>query len=184
MAGTASFAPKFVATWYGGMLTAGAAGGLADLSVQMTALAFGLQQTYRPLQTLAVAGASTLLSGAFLGGAALWTRFRTTPTPQLAPVPRAGNAASTLPSLEGLDRAAAHIAIRDHGFRLHGTTDGWYVRYRHPDGSDIWIRPNGQVVRLGPKPPGVRNRPRYDSSGNPADHPQGEFLEPLPGHRD
>jgi RHS repeat-associated protein len=85
MAGTASFAPKFVATWYGGMLTTGAAGGLADLSVQMTALAFGLQQTYRPLQTLAVAGASTLLSGAFLGGVALWTRFRTTRLPNLAP---------------------------------------------------------------------------------------------------
>jgi hypothetical protein len=53
--------------------------------MQMTALVFGLQQTYSPLQTLVAAGSGGLLYGAFRGGAALWTRFRTTPRPGLAP---------------------------------------------------------------------------------------------------
>jgi hypothetical protein len=102
-------------------------------------------------------------------------------TPTAAPHPQGGNAAARLPNLQGMSRADAHIAIRNQGFQYHGTTSGGYVRYRHPDGSDIWIRPNGEVMRLGPKPPGQPNRPRYDSSGNLADHPQGEFLPPLPG---
>jgi hypothetical protein len=92
------------------------------------------------------------------------------------------NAATKLPNLQGMSRADAHIAIRNKGFQYHGTTSGGYVRYRHSDGSEIWIRPNGEVMRLGPKPPGQPNRPRYDPSGNVADHPQGEFLPPLPGH--
>jgi hypothetical protein len=92
------------------------------------------------------------------------------------------NAAARLPNLQGMDRADAHIAIRNLGFQYHGTTRGGYVRYRHPDGSEIWIRPNGEVMRLGPRPPGQPNRPRYDPSGNVGEHPQGEFLPPLLGH--
>jgi RHS repeat-associated protein len=103
-------------------------------------------------------------------------RRRRTPTPT-----GGTNAAARLRSLKGKSRAEAHKTIRNQGFEYHGTTRGGYVRYRHPDGSEIWIRPNGEVMRLGPKPPGQPNRPRYDSRGNVADHPQGECLPPLPG---
>jgi RHS repeat-associated protein len=96
-------------------------------------------------------------------------------------VPQGGNAAARLPQLQGMSRADAHIAIRSQGFQCHGTTRGGYVRYRHPDGSEVWIRPNGEVIRLGPKPLGQPHRPRYDPSGNVGKHPQGEFLPPLPG---
>jgi len=111
------------------------------------------------------------------GNHTTWRRLRGS-----ASVPQGGDAASRLPNLQGMDRADAHIAIRSQGFQLHGTTSGGYVRYRHPDGSEIWIRPNGEVMRLGPRPPGQRHRPRYDSSGNVGVYPQGEFLPPLPGH--
>jgi hypothetical protein len=53
--------------------------------MQMTALVFGLQETYSPLQTLGAFASGGFLYGAFRGGAALWTRFRTTPRPRLAP---------------------------------------------------------------------------------------------------
>jgi hypothetical protein len=81
----AASAPSFAATWYGGLLTYAGANGLADVSMQMTALVFGLQETYSPLQTLGAFASGGFLYGAFRGGAALWTRFRTTPRPDLAP---------------------------------------------------------------------------------------------------
>lgn len=89
-------------------------------------------------------------------------------------------AAARLSTLEGMDRADAHIAIRSLGFEYNGMTAGLYVRYRHSDGSVIWIRPNGEVMRLGPKLPGQRYCPRYDPNGNVGHHPQGEFLPALP----
>src|SRR5262249_33769607 len=88
------------------------------------------------------------------------------------------NAGARLPNLQGMSRVEAHIAIRNQGFEYHGTTRGGYVRYRHADGSEIWIRPNGEVMRYGPRVEGRPGHPRLDRFGNPADHPADEFVPP------
>ncbi len=47
-------------------------------------------------------------------------------------------------------RAGFHIQVRSQGYQYPQyphTTQGGYVLYRHPNGSQIWIRPNGQVIR-------------------------------------
>jgi RHS repeat-associated protein len=89
-------------------------------------------------------------------------------------------------NLSGLSRADAHVAIRKAGFEYHGTTSGGYVRYRAPDGSEIWLRPNGEVVRLAPKVTpeggGRAYNPRVDFEGSSLEgHNTGEFVAPLPG---
>jgi hypothetical protein len=91
-------------------------------------------------------------------------------------------------NLAGKTRAEAHVAIRQAGYNYHGTSAGGYVRYRHPSGAEIQIRPNGEVIRLGPPvaPPGGGRRyhPRIDHTGNPVPtHNTGEFLPPLPPRR-
>src|SRR5262249_39102874 len=91
------------------------------------------------------------------------------------------NAAARLPNLQGMSRSDAHITIRNRGFQYHGTTRGGYVRYTHADGSEIWIRPNGEVMRYGSPIEGRPGHPRLDRFGNPADHPADEFVSPLPG---
>jgi RHS repeat-associated protein len=47
-------------------------------------------------------------------------------------------------------RADFHVQMRSQGYQYHHTTQGGYVLYRHPNGSQVWIRPNGQVIRTGP----------------------------------
>ena len=89
-------------------------------------------------------------------------------------------------SLSCLNRMDFHKKLRDRGFVYHGTTKGGFVRYRNTNGSEVWIRPNGEVIRLGPKVKptggGKAYHPRVDASGNPIDtHNPGEFVEPLPG---
>lgn len=90
------------------------------------------------------------------------------------------------PNLSGMSRADAHIAIRNAGYNYHGTTAGGYVRYRHPSGAEIQIRPNGEVIRLGPpvtpQGGGRPYHPRIDDQGNRIPtHSTGEFVVPLPG---
>ena len=76
--------------------------------------------------------------------------------------------------------------LRENGFTYHSTTKGGYIRYTHGDGREVWIRPNGEVVRLGPKITpaggGKAYKPRIDANGNRIDtHNPGEFVDPLPG---
>lgn len=92
------------------------------------------------------------------------------------------NAAARLPNLLGMSRADAHIAIRNQRFQYHGTTQGGMCATDTQMGLKSGSGPTGEVMRLGPRLPGQRHRPRYDYFGNPAAHPQGEFLPPLPGH--
>ena len=78
------------------------------------------------------------------------------------------------------------MELRNHGFEYHSTTKGGYVQYRHADGSRVWIRPDGEVLRLAPKVApadgGKWYNPRIDINGNPIDtHNPGEFVVPLPG---
>lgn len=91
-----------------------------------------------------------------------------------------------VPDLAGKSRFDAHTAIRQAGYNYHGTTAGGYVRYRHPSGAEIHIRPNGEVIRLGPpvvpSGGGRAYHPRIDYQGHPIPtHSTGEFVAPLPG---
>ncbi len=86
-----------------------------------------------------------------------------------------------------MSRADCHINLRKAGFDYHSTSKGGYVRYKHADGSEVYLRPNGEVVRMGPKVTpsggGKPYAPRIDSSGNRIDtHNTGEYVSPLPGY--
>ena len=74
------------------------------------------------------------------------------------PGPGEGNdgIASTFGSLRGMLRSEADQFLRSLGAEVR-TTVGGYVRYKFNDGSEVWIRPGGEVVRL-PKR-------QYDSQG-------------------
>ena len=65
------------------------------------------------------------------------------------PGPGQGNhgIASTFGSLRGMSRAEVDVFLCFLGAEV-GTTVGGYTRYKFPDNSEVWIRPNGEVVRL------------------------------------
>jgi len=75
------------------------------------------------------------------------------------------SAAQTLPNLTGLTGVEAVQALDEVGFPFHHTTRGGHKQFGHPDGSQVWIKPNGDVVRLGPKVKGratKKYRARFD----------------------
>lgn len=85
-------------------------------------------------------------------------------------------AAQKVPDLDGLTIDTAEAMIKDAGFEFHHETRGGYREYRHRDGSGIWIRPSGEVVRLGPR--NGKYRQRYNSDGNQTDrHSTGETIK-------
>ena len=55
--------------------------------------------------------------------------------------------ASTFGSLQGMSRMEADEFLRALGAEVRMTAGG-YTRYKFPDSSEVWIRPNGEVVRL------------------------------------
>jgi hypothetical protein len=63
------------------------------------------------------------------------------------------------------------------------TTAGEYTRYKFPDTSEVWIRPNGEVVRLprrayGPQGQRINTGMRLDENGAPTFiHTTGERVE-------
>jgi hypothetical protein len=77
--------------------------------------------------------------------------------------------ASTFGSLEGMSRAEADTFLRSLEADVH-TTAGGYTRYKFPDSSEVWIRPNGEVVRLpqreyGPQGQRINKGARLDTNG-------------------
>ena len=88
--------------------------------------------------------------------------------------------ASRLPDLTGKTREQAEKELEDAGFIPHSTSAGGYERLKHPDGSEIYIRPNGEVIRLGPKVTGQGGKkyhPRVGPDGQPgSEHSTGETL--------
>jgi hypothetical protein len=78
--------------------------------------------------------------------------------------------AAAVPNLHGKSLRAAEDVLTGHKFAFAKETGGGYRRYASPDGSEIWIRPDGEVVRTGPKidpGPNQKNyRDRYDQYGN------------------
>lgn len=61
-------------------------------------------------------------------------------------------AAQRLPNLDQVPRDEAVGTLAAAGFESTARTPGEYERWRHPDGSNVWIRPNGEIVRV----PGAR----------------------------
>lgn len=90
-------------------------------------------------------------------------------------------AAQTLPNLNGKSQEEAEQELNDAGFIQGNTSAGGYARWRHPDGSDVYIRPNGEVIRLGPKVAptggGKMYHPHYDPDGQiTQEHNTGETI--------
>ena len=72
-------------------------------------------------------------------------------------------------SLTGQTLSAAITILESYGFQLQTSTKGGYQSFEHPDGSIINIRPNGEIVRTGPKIRGTDGktyRRRYNQDGN------------------
>lgn len=91
-------------------------------------------------------------------------------------------AAQKLPDLSGKSAVQAAEALDDAGFRWKSETKGGYRRYVHADLSEVWIRPNGEVIRLSPKiKRGLEKgyHHRYDQNGNRTpSHSTGEKIVP------
>ena len=78
-------------------------------------------------------------------------------------------AAQQLANLTGKTRSEARTILTNLGFQFKTCTTGGYETYEHPDGSVIHIRPNGEIVRTGPKISGDNGkyyRRRYDQFGS------------------
>ena len=90
-------------------------------------------------------------------------------------------AVELLPDLTGLPGYGAVTALHEFGFAFVSETKGGYDKYVHEDGSQVWIRPNGEVIRLGPKVKarsGKKYHPRFDQSGHTTKlHSTGEVLD-------
>ena len=91
------------------------------------------------------------------------------------------SAAQRLPDLTGEDFSAAERVILEAGFSPRSRTRGGYIEFRHPDGSKLWVRPTGELVRMGPKVQSTMFRrfynPRFDQHGKPTElHSTGEVL--------
>ena len=87
-----------------------------------------------------------------------------------------------IPDLTGCSRRAACELLWTLGFFLNSETKGGYRKYSHVDGSQVWIKANGDVVRLGPKVTprggGKKYRPRFNQRGQRTQsHDTGETLE-------
>ncbi len=89
--------------------------------------------------------------------------------------------AGKLPS----NRQALHDNLTDRGFISKRQTPGGYVEYAHPDGTKVWIRPDGEVITIKREwlPDMSRKRDvRYQWDGIPVPdggHNTGEFVEPI-----
>ncbi|WP_040793486.1 hypothetical protein [Nocardia paucivorans] len=86
-----------------------------------------------------------------------------------------------VPDLHGHTLERAEAEMSRSGFTFKSETAGGYRRYRAKDKSEIWIRPNGEVQRFGPKvSPGPNQksyRPRYLPGGTETqEHSTGEMV--------
>src|SRR4029077_8190160 len=90
-------------------------------------------------------------------------------------------AVQTLADLTGISPYTAFQRLKRAGFSFHSETRGGYRKFLHPDGSMIWIRPSGEIMRLGPpitpKGGGKKYRHRYNQHGDrTSSHSTGEVL--------
>jgi hypothetical protein len=89
--------------------------------------------------------------------------------------------ASEFGDMTGMSRTAADAFLRSRGASV-STTAGGYTRYKFPDRSEVWIRPDGEVVRIPAPQYGADGRrinkgARLDQNGQPTtDHNTGEKV--------
>jgi RHS repeat-associated protein len=89
-----------------------------------------------------------------------------------------------LPNLNGMSASEASYELEKAGFNFRGFTPKTYQKWYHPDGSRVFIRPSGQVIRLSPRIGGNRDAgiPKHrvrlgpDGSLN-APHKTNEFVD-------
>ena len=84
--------------------------------------------------------------------------------------------AGAVDNLKGASRKEADVMLRaENPTRVH-TTAGGYTEYRFADGSSVWIRPDGEVIRVpapGTAGPGFRVGPDGNLTNQ---HSTGEML--------
>nr|WP_319668477.1 RHS repeat-associated core domain-containing protein [Streptomyces ipomoeae] len=90
-------------------------------------------------------------------------------------VHNASCAAGGLPNMNGKTLDEARAELEGKGFTLHSESESGYIRYRHEDGSEVYIRPDGEVMMLAPKTrpssgQGKSFHPRLDPRGNVTQH--------------
>lgn len=89
--------------------------------------------------------------------------------------------AASIPNLHGKSLDEAEMQIFGQGFKFKSETGGGYRRYDHSDGSVLWIRPNGEVQRIGPKIDPGPNQKNYSQRYGPdgqvtTEHSTGEVV--------
>ncbi|MFB6833393.1 polymorphic toxin-type HINT domain-containing protein [Streptomyces hydrogenans] len=84
------------------------------------------------------------------------------------------SACTTVPNLNGKTVQEARAEIERGGFVFHSESGSGYIRYRHADGSEMYIRPDGEVMRLAPK---VRPASGMGKSYHPRLDPEGRVTQ-------
>ena len=91
------------------------------------------------------------------------------------------------------NRQALNDNLTGRGFNCKGQTQGGYVEYAHPDGTKVWVRPDGEVLTikrewLPDMSRKVNNYYQWDGTlapptieGTLSGHNTGEFVEPITG---
>ncbi len=72
-------------------------------------------------------------------------------------------------------RADLHMDLRSKGYEYRSTSAGGYVSYKHSNGTEVYIKPSGEVIP-------VRKHIRLDYQGTPLPgnaHSTGHFVTPL-----
>jgi hypothetical protein len=83
-------------------------------------------------------------------GAIIGTALSSTQTEPVKPTNGDGDFGATgeLPNLGGMTQEEADEALEGSGFTKGSTTKGGYTKYTHPDGSVVWIGPDGEIDRI------------------------------------
>jgi hypothetical protein len=104
-----------------------------------------------PLHTVVTVGAvaSTLVIAAPIAGLEIGASGLT--TIGVAGVKATQIAVKRLRNLAGMSRTLARSELEKLGFKRKPNTAGGYERWRHADGSEVQIRPDGEVVQTAPR---------------------------------
>jgi hypothetical protein len=92
-----------------------------------------------------------------------------------------GSNKSNLPK----SRKSLNNDLVSRGYECKGRTPGGYVEYKHPNGTKVWIRPDGEVITIKREwfPNGSKKIDvRYHWDGTPVTdygHNTGEFVESI-----
>lgn len=90
------------------------------------------------------------------------------------------SAVEQLPNLSGKTKEQTANILKELGFSEIGKTQGGYEKWYHSDGSKVYIRPNGEIVRTGPKIKSLNGetyRPRFGPDGKrTSEHNTGEEI--------